>query len=207
MDPPVPTVQLAGDWVIIEEDPSSIVVRWRDTADGVRINVARGDAGRTVGVAPIVGGRTAELRQGGHVVPLVTPSFASLSAVTIEVQGPDLLVRMEGPPLASLTDHPDAPDDPALAWVRLRPRGETWRIALRGMLALTLPADELVVNERVRDRTVRSAWGDFVQRGGAPLSRSVLAGGVWVYDTAPSLTIQQPYPQLGLTWTPAAVSP
>ena len=201
----VPQVQLGGDWVITEEDSSEVVIRWRDTADGVRVNL--GGSERGVGVSPIVDGRTAELRGPDGVVPLIAPSFTPLSAVFIEVQGPDLLVRLEGPPLSDLTDHPDAPADPALAWVRLRPRGETWRIALRGMLTWTLPAEGSGVEERGAHRTITSSWGPWQLRGQPPLWRSARTTRSWTYDTAPSLAVQQPYPQVGLTWTPFPVSP
>ena len=205
--PVVPQVQLGGDWVIIEEDTSQVIVRWRDTADGVRINLAPGDAGRRIGVAPIVSGRTAALRLGDDMVPMVTPSFAPLTALHLEVQGPDLLVRMEGPPLATLTDHPAAPTDPALAWVRLRPRGETWRLALRGQLTVATPGEGVTVAERASDRIIETAWGPLEMRSTAPAWTGTHTAAAWTYDTGPSLRAHQPYPQVGITWTPTLVSP
>jgi hypothetical protein len=198
----VPTVQLGGDWVIIEEDPTQLVVRWRDSGDGVRINLTRTATGREVGVAPIVGGRTAEVDLADRIVPMVRPSFSGLTAVYVEVQGPDLLVRLEGPPLSTLSDHPEAPRDPAIAWVRARPRGKTWRLALRGLLTLTVPAEGVVVHERVEDRILETRWGALELRSDTRDWSGARASATWTLDTGPSLSVHQPYPQLGITWTP-----
>jgi len=201
--PVVPAVRLAGDWVIVEESAQELVLRRGSSAEGVRIVLAPTADGRRIGVSPIHDGRTLERRTPAGVVPLIGwpyPDHAP-TAVHVDVQGPDLLVRMQGPPLSTVTDHPDAPDDPVLSWVRLRPRGSSWRIALRGVQRLSLPPLD-GVEHRGADRVITSSWGSFEIRSDAPVVRSHSGPRGATWDTSPSVDAAYPYPRTGITWRP-----
>ncbi len=202
-DPPVPTVSMGGGWVILEEDAEGLTLRWRDTADGVRVQLAATDDALP-GVAPIAGGATARLVRGGRRVPLVglPDPTRGLSAATLEVQGPDLVVRLAGDPLDRYTDHPDAPEDPVLTWVRIRRRADGFRIVVQGLATLTLPAEGLAVHHHGRHRVLETAWGRVRQDDDPPAVRGRLDGEALVLDTLPSLERTAPYPRMGFTWTP-----
>ncbi|MFK7931082.1 MAG: hypothetical protein AB8H79_23045 [Myxococcota bacterium] len=200
----VPAVSMGGDWVIVEENSEFMVFRWGQSPHGVRLNLVSVD-GRQVGVSPIVGGRTLEVRSGSDVAPAFAWPWPQhpLTAANIEVQGPDLLIRLQGPPLNTLTDHPDAPEDPALSWVRLRPRGESWRIALRGVHRMNLPGPVMV--EHLGDRRVlHSEVGTFELTTDARAASSASTARMWTLDTRPNLDLARPYPKTGLTWRPDA---
>lgn len=201
--PPIPTVALGGDWVVVEESPREIVLRHGRTADGARITLAETEEGHRVGVAPIVDGRTLAVDDATHSAPAFGWPLPEhpLTAVTIEVQGPDLLVRMEGPPIARVTDHPDAPQDPVISWVRLRPRGDTWRIALRGVHRVSLPPGTASVNHASR-RTLDTTWGQLEIVTDAPAIGGHVGTFGTVWDTRPSIDLAQPYPRTGITLTP-----
>jgi len=199
----VPEVTLGGDWVIVEESPRELVLRLGDSPHGVRVVLAETEGGRRIGVAPIHDGRTLELRDGDVTTPVFAWPFPDhpLTAASVEVEGPDLVVRLQGPPLQDVTDHPDAPADPVLCWVRIRPRGSTWRFALRGVHRITVPALDSIEYRGV-ERVWEDDWGWFAVQTDAPAITGHQDGTRLVWDTSPSIDLAQPYPKTGITWTP-----
>ena len=207
--PPPVELELAAPWQVVEQDETQVVLRHGDTPDGVRLNLTRTAAGRWPGIAPIVAGRTWEIREGDRIRPAFTAPLADRppSRVVVSSQGPDLLIRYEGVPLAGLVDHPDAPTDPVLTWVRLRPRPGSLRIVLQGLHVVSLPAP-VAVDERGDGRTLTTPWGRLEVDDAAPAARSVAGPTSWWLDTTPSADALAPYPRTGLTWWPARpVSP
>lgn len=201
--PPIPEVSLGPDWSIVEESREELVLRHRRSADGLRIVLAPTDAGRWVGVAPIRDGRTLEHVVADAIVPVFAwPLAAPLSSVKVEAQGPDLLVRLEGPPLSAQSLHPDAPDDPVISWVRVRPRGDTWRIALRGVHRIHLPPLQDSAHHG-SDRVLLTAWGSFRIDTDAPAVRGHSGPRGYAWDSTPSIDLAAPYPRTGITWTPS----
>lgn len=201
--PPEPELELGPDWSIVQQDATGIVLRHRGGNDGVRVTLAPGPDGRTPGVAPVIDGRTWEIREGGRVRPAFAPAHAdrAVAAAAIQAQGPDLLIRLSGPPLDELIEHPLAPKDPVLSWVRLRPRAGSWRIVLQGLHTIRL-AGPASVEERGRERQVDGPWGSFVLHDTPPVAIGASEPGAWWLDTTPSAHATEPYPRLSLTWTP-----
>lgn len=192
-------------WRVVTEEDDAVLLRLGDSPDGVRVNLLPGDRHRVIGVTPVIAGRTLEVEQDGERWPLVAVGYPDepVSKVTIEVTGVDLVVRFEGPALDTLTAHPEAPADPAITWVRLRPRGQDWRIVMDGLGTLSLPADDLRI-EPADGATVAidAAWGDLVLESDAPRLSSAIEGARWWASTRPSLEVYEPYKRIAFTWTP-----
>jgi hypothetical protein len=199
----VPTVQMTAPWKVEWQDPDALAVRLGDSANGVRIQLAADATGRVPGVSPIDRGKTLEVAADGHRWPLVAIGYpeARLQTVAVEVDGPDLVVRFAGPPLDAVTTHPQAPKDPVLTWVRLRPRGETWRIAVTGLATLAIAANGATAGD-LGDAVIAGDWGTFRLSTDAPRFGSRFADGGLFFDTRPALEREQPYPKTSLTWTP-----
>jgi len=203
--PPEPRLELDATWTIVEQDATQIVLRYREGPHGVRVNLARTADGRQPGIAPIVNGRTMELRDADAIRPAFLPPLADRppDEVVIEVQGPDLLIRLAGLPLAGLIEDPAAPPDPVLTWVRVRPRPGSIRFIVHGLAVWTLPAGTAV--EELGDRRVlHTSWGRFEVDGAAPVTRGLAGPEGWWLDLTPSAAARQPYPRFGITWTPPA---
>lgn len=204
---PVPEIVLSAPWRLDRSDRESVVVRLGDSPHGVRVQIASDGRKRVPGVSPIESGRTLEVDDGNAVWPLIAigyPEFP-LHAVKIEVDGPDLVVRFAGPPLNTISAHPEAPADPVLTWVRLRPRGETWRIVADGLWTMSLPSDGLGTGPTPDPAdpdglTLWSAWGEFALS--APKAKRRIQEGPprWSLDTRPSLGALEPYPRATITW-------
>lgn len=196
-------IQLGPDWAIVDETPTELRLRHKTSADGVLIVHTPTPGGRQVGVAPIRDGRTLELTLNGQQMPAFAWPYPDQppSTIRLEGQGPDLLVRLEGPPLSELSSHPSAPADPVLSWVRLRPRGATWRIALRGVHRWILPSPTTSTHEG-RSRILDSPWGRFDVYSEAVAHRGHTSAQARVWDTSPCVGATSPYPQTGITWTP-----
>jgi hypothetical protein len=184
---------LEAPWVMAHRDEDHINFRYGDSSEGVRVQLQSTETWQ-VGVTPIHGGRPYQ-RAG---MPMVSPPVPPLR-VAAEAQGPDLVIRLYGPPLQTLTSHPEAPEDPVITWVRLRPRGESWRIVLDGVGSIVLEGGQVTwtgtdwhVARQTPVRTSAKAW------------RSALEDGWWFLDVAPAVQLADPYPRTAWTWTPAA---
>ena len=99
-DHPVPTISLDETWVKTEAGENHIGVR-HENGDGVVVRLTQ-----TPEILLVQGGRPTGVR--------FTPTSNELTAITIKQDGPDLLVRLAGPPINTITDHKEAPEDPAL---------------------------------------------------------------------------------------------
>lgn len=223
--PEVPvTLDLSGAWRVAHQEDGRLALQLGDTSDGVQL-VYRTDArGRMPGITPIQGGRALEVL-GDQRWPWfgTADPDAPITGVDITVEGPDLVVRLLGAPLSTL--HPEAPDDPVRLRVRVRHRGDTWRLAADGLLRLHLDGD--VSLTPTTPGSSRLAWStraplplpEGSAEGPAALSwtgtfgsgEGRLEGPRWqrleldghtVIDTQPSLSSWQPYPELGFDWTP-----
>lgn len=203
---PVPEVHVAPPWNLVQQDEDSIALRFADTPDGVRVTLRRDARGRVPGVTLVHAGETLEVRDGPDRWPLVAAGWPDrpLSAAVVEVEGWDVFVRLAGPPLDSVSSHPDAPDDPVLTWVRIRRRGEDWRIVVTGLATVSVPGSDVgveVVGDEVRMDT---AWGEFRWTTDAPAHDSA-TGARWWWTTRPSLGRFAPYPKTAITWTPGGI--
>lgn len=196
------TVDLDGAWALVSEDDDEIAVRFGQTGEGARV-WARGSAGRPAGVTPVHDGRTLEVPDEGVAWPLV--AFPEgVRRVEVTVQGIDLVVRAYGAPIVEVTRRDDAPDDPVITWVRLRPRPEDWRIVLDGLgtVSLPAPAGPVEPSEGGFAWTIGGPRGPVVLDTNAPAWSSAVTRERWHLDLWPSLWETQPYPRTGLTWTP-----
>lgn len=194
---PIVSVGLEAPWQLVEQTDAEVLVRLGDGPDGVRVQLLHQD-GRIPGVSPIHGGRTLETQAGGEVWPLVAVAYpdVALSSVDVEVQGIDLVARFQGQPLSTVSDHPDAPQDPVLTWVRIRRRPADWRVVLDGLGTVSVPEAPVALAEadgwRIGDLTVTTT---------APRYDSG-TGRRWWLSVVPSLEAIEPYPRTSLTLTP-----
>lgn len=184
-------MSLEAPWRLAHDGETSLAVRHGDTPEGVRIQLMPTDDWG-IGASPIVGGRAT--RAGTH--PLVGVGFVPV-AVEVRADGPDLLVRFSGPPFSQLTDREDAPEDPVLAWIRLRPRGETWRVVLDGLGVITIPDAQ-----QATWTSQGLAVGSAILTTTATTHSSRLIDGAWQLDTTPALDHADPYPRTGITFRP-----
>jgi hypothetical protein len=196
-----PTVELdlSAPWVVAAQTDTAVTLRLGDTAEGLWIGLAHSD-GRIPGVSPVWRGRTLRTGEGDSSWPMVAPAWPDLplTRVVIETRGPDLVVRMFGPPLTDVTTHPDAPEDPVHTWVRVRPRTKDWRLVVTGMATITVPAHRvaLAANGTVAD----GEWGALAWHTDAPATWSSWLDGVLTVGTGPSVHLAQPYPRTSATW-------
>jgi hypothetical protein len=200
-EPPPTTIAAGAPWRVVEQDREHLALRLGDGADGVRVQLVAGP-GRHPGVSPVLGGRTFDTGAREERWPLVRVGWPDerVTAVRVETEGPDLVVRFEGPPLAELTDHPDAPGDPAIAWVRVRPRDGAWRVAATGLAEVALPGEGASARPTTSSSwSVSTRWGVIEVDTDAPRTASRLDPTAWRLSTWPSLSAQQPYPRLGLS--------
>ena len=213
---PTPTVTVEDDWRVVHEREDSVAIGKFGTSDGARLALgpspdgADGDE-RVPGVSPVSRGRTYYVTQDGLRWPMVASAFPerALSRCSVRGRGPDLVVQLDVPPLRALTAHPLAPTNPVITWVRLRPRGDDWRIVIDGLATITLPGGVTVRPSEGADQYVVSsdAWGSATVAVGARAWRTEARPNRWWLGTGPALDLQDPYPRTTLTWTPAAVSP
>lgn len=175
-----------------------------DSADGARVQFAPGARGRERGVSPIAGGKTLEVADGAALVPMIGFPYPDrgLTSVAITSDGPDLLIRVAGPPLADVTAAADAPTDPVLTWIRLRPRGPSWRIAIDGIATLSLPGT--TEGHAAADGTITlyGPFGTAAFASNAKATRSATGGARWTWTDEPAIEVHDPYPHTALTLTP-----
>lgn len=202
--PPV-HLELEAPWALVHRDERSIVLRLGDGADGARIQLLPDERGRIPGVSPIHAGQTSEVADRGERWPLVAVGYPELALERVEivVQGVDLVVRCYGPPLAEVSNRPDAPPDPVITWVRLRPRPEDWRIVFDGLGTVSLAAGDLRVSPGTPE-----GWQVDGDGGGTRLTsdarrwRTARTASRWTFSTIPALGAVQPYSRTAMTWTP-----
>jgi hypothetical protein len=188
----LPTVTLTAPWREAWRDAGALAVQLGDSPSGVRVQWV----GRS-GVTPVVDGKTMEIDD----TPWVSPAWtAPISAVTVESEGPDLVVRFTGPPLDQLTTHPDAPADPAIAWVRLRPAADSWRISTTGLVGLLFPVSAARPTDR-GEVLLTNEWGSFRLELDDPV-HTEQDDHRWRLDTRPLLDRARPYPVVGLRFIP-----
>ncbi|TNE90252.1 MAG: hypothetical protein EP330_08790 [Deltaproteobacteria bacterium] len=189
--PPAVSVELEAPWSVGHDGGSHLNLRYGDSAEGVRVQLEPSEDW-PIGVSPIQGGRPMRAHGALMVAPPLPPA-----RVEIRSEGPDLLVRLFGPPLNALTDREDAPEDPTLTWVRLRPRGSSWRIVLDGVGQVAVEGSTChwtgrawKIGEHTELQTAALAW------------RSWIDADAWFLDVTPAVELADPYPRTAWTWTP-----
>ncbi len=204
-NPPIPSLELGSPWHVAHTDENGLNLQLANSPDGVRITLGTDERGRVPGISPIRAGKTLEVSDGGRLWPLVAVPFPDrrLSQVEVLVQGVDLVVRFFGPALAAVSDHPEADERPILTQIRIRPRQDTWRIAVEGVTTWSLPGRQLTARPKVgRGWMVESDWGSFALETRAPAYGSAL-GARWWLDSKASIDEFQPYAKTATTWTPS----
>jgi len=200
--PPVATVTIETPWAVVSQDDDEIAVRFGLSGEGARVWL-RDQPGRAAGVSPVHDGRTFEVADDGVAWPLVAwPD--GVERVEVLVQGIDLVVRAYGPSIFEVTRRDDAPDDPVITWVRLRPRPEDWRIVVDGLGTVSLPppSGPVLPSAGGFEWTMSGSAGAVEIDTNAPAWGSASTPSRWHLDVWPSLAAVQPYPRTGLTWTP-----
>lgn len=187
-----------GSWRVVHQRPERIALHHRGSTEGVVIDL-RGRPGLSL----VLHGQTLSTERSGERWPLVTAGYPDhpLQRARVYTEGPDLVVQLEGPPLHRVHDHPEAPADPVLSWVRLRPRGADWRIVLTGLLTLHLPARSVRMHPTAPGWLVETdSWGHFHVEPDERPDHSTAATGWWRLRTHPALDRLDPYPQRALSW-------
>ncbi len=210
---PSPTVSVEGDWRVVHERADSVAIGKHGTADGARLTLGPAPEGvdgveRVPGVSPVSRGRTFDVTHDGLRWPLVASAYPDkpLTRCAVRGAGPDLVMQLDGPPLNTLTPHLKAPEDPAITWVRMRPRGDAWRIVIDGLATISLPGGVVVRPGEGADAYVvaHDAWGSATLATGARAWRTEARPARWWLVTGPALERQDPYPRTTLTWTPVS---
>jgi hypothetical protein len=197
--PPI-VLDLAAPWRVVEQTDAHVAVRLGDTAHGARIQVAADGRGRVPGVSPIHNGATLDAPEADRRWPLVAVAYPerALSRVEVASQEFDLTVRFYGPELHQVAQRPDAPSDPVLTWVRLRPRTTDWRVVLDGLGTLSLPSPV----RASPSWTLTTPHGPVQLESGAADWRTASSRERWFFSTKPALQAIDPYPRTALTLTP-----
>lgn len=190
----LPAVEISVDepWLVAHESAEVLSLRYGDSAEGVRLQLIAEEDWQ-VGVSPIHGGRPIQMGHAPMVMPPGPPR-----RIEVLSQGPDLVVRMSGEPLSEFSRHPEAPDDPVLTWVRLRPRGSSWRIILDGMGRVSIPGAQ-------SSSWTGEAWQvgpSVLLQSNAQQTSSAIGPDGWSFDTSPSAELADPYPRTAWTFTP-----
>ena len=195
--PDVPaTVDLSPPWSVVPGGDGEVALRFEDSPHGVRVSLGSTARLPGPGVALVVDGRTV-----GDPLIAVPTAIGHATRVSIGSEGYDLLVRFASQSLSSLSTDPEAPDDPALTWIRIRPRNGSWRIVLDGLGEVELPATEVGYGSEAQVQ-LTGPEGRFELTTNAPATTTRSGDGTWTMDTAPSLHERVPYPRTGITWTP-----
>ena len=108
-------VEVLPPWRVREQSEALIALQYGATSDGITVGL-----GEQPGVTLVIGGSPLEV-DGKPLLGLPYPELP-IARVEIRAEGIDLVVRIAGPPLRQVSKHPEAPDDPVLTWVRIRPR-------------------------------------------------------------------------------------
>ena len=192
---PTITTQVGQRWKLVHERADGVAVRLGDTAHGIRVDLTPNG-----GVTPIAGGRSPERILGSSLLELPYPPEL-VRSVSVEEDGIDLVIRIAGPPISSMTSDSSAPSDPVLTWIRVRDRGDTWRFAVEGMAIWHLPSPVAVQHaDRAGVIVSTEGWGSWHVTSNAPVARSASTD-VWSFDPRPSIDAREPYPITTATWS------
>lgn len=193
--PPVPTVDVSAPWRVDRTEEGAVVLRVGDSPDGARVQFAVDARGRQPGVTLIAGGRTLEVDDQGALWPLIGVPYPdrALASVAITSDGPDLVVRIAGPAIRAVTGSGADPDDPVLTWIRVRPRGTSWRAGVDGLFTLTLPPGAEGAADNDGSIALRTGFGAVSFATTAKESASA-SGGRWSWTNVPALAAFDPYP-------------
>ena len=196
----VADVDVDEPWQVVQQDDDVVALRFSDTPHGVRVFLGPSARWDHAGASPVVDGETVGLPMVG-----VPTAVGPAKAVSIRSEAHDLLVRFSSQPLDTLTNDPAAPADPALTWIRLRPRNGSWRIVLDGLGDLNLPAH----TAQPSDAGIRLSGpsGVLDVRSEAPEFTSSLVNDTWRLSTLPSVDVRAPYSRTAFTWSPDQASP
>lgn len=197
-----PEVSVSAPWSVVTQSDDEVALRFRDTPHGVRVSLGPSTHWTSAGVSLVVDGATL----GSHEVPIigVPAAIGPAQTVSITSEGHDLRVRFASRPLSELAG--GAPDDPALTWMRLRPRNGSWRVITDGLATLSLPATA-VRPSATQDVFIDGPAGTFDLFSDAPRTTSLFIEGTWTMSTAPSLQDHAPYPRTAFTYRPVSPSP
>lgn len=188
-----PEITIEPPWELVEESGS--VLRFAAGTDRVEV-----DLGSTAGVTPLLGDHALRTPGGLPLLRVPWPELG-LSKAEITSEGPDLVVRLYGPPLHTVSPHPSAPPTPVHTWIRVRPRGETWRFGVRGLVVVHVSGQDITAGVASRGLEVRSdEWGGFTWQTDAPHTSSAMGPTWWTLSLVPALYALKPYPELGITW-------
>lgn len=190
-----PDVQVQSPWHVVQQDSDVVALRFEDTAHGVRVFLGPTDRFAQAGASPVVNGQTV-----GHPMLGVPAAIGPAESVTVRSEGHDLLVRFASQPLDLVSRDPLAPEDPALTWLRLRPRNGSWRIVMDGLGTLNLPAE--AVHPSSGGVSLRGTSGTMDVQTDAPDTITTWTDGVWHLSTLPSVHARAPYPRTAFTWNP-----
>ncbi len=190
-----PDVDVQAPWQVVQQDDDVIALRFDDTAHGVRVFLGPSDRWSQAGASPVVDGQTV-----GHPMLGVPLAIGPTQTVTVRSEGHDLLVRFASQPLQTLTTDPLAPPDPALTWMRMRPRNGSWRMVMDGLGTLNLPTTS--AHPSSAGTKLSGAFGTMDVETDAPEVQTFWADGVWQLSTLPSLEARAPYPRTAFTWAP-----
>jgi hypothetical protein len=188
-------VNVQAPWQVVQQDDDVIALRFDDTPHGVRVFLGPSDRWSQAGASPVVDGKTV-----GHPMLGVPQAIGPAQTVTIRSEGHDLLVRFASQSLQTVSTDPLAPSDPALTWLRLRPRNGSWRMVMDGLGTLNLPADS--VRPSSAGNSLSGPSGTLDVQTNAPAFDTYWADGVWQLTTVPSLKTRTPYPRTAFTWAP-----
>jgi len=140
-------------------------------------------------------------------IPLLSPPFQSedISKTSVESQGIDLVIRLEGPSLREWTEDESAPEDAVLSWIRVRVRGRSIRFAMKGVQQWTLPVSQegpFPISDPQGGISFDHGFGHWRYQTEALGIRGQKSREVWFIDTSPSIELMGPYPNTVLDWTP-----
>jgi hypothetical protein len=190
-----PDVDVQAPWQVVQQDDDVIALRFNDTPHGVRVFLGPSDRSHQAGASPVVDGRTV-----GRPMLGVPHAIGPARTVKVRSDGYDLLVRFASQPLDEVSHDALAPADPALTWLRLRPRNDSWRIVMDGLGTLTLPADG--AHPSTAGTALSGPAGTMDVETDAPVVSTTWTDGVWQLSTLPSVEARVPYPRTAFTWTP-----
>jgi hypothetical protein len=190
-------LSVAPPWEVVHQDAHTVALRFDGTPHGIRVELGGDPRHPTPGVSLVVDGRTI----GDPFVAVGHPDHP-IRDVRISTEAHDAVVQFAGPPLADVTAHPDAPTDPVLTWVRVRPRNGSLRVVLDGLGTVAFPASAVVADEFAL--AVTGPEGTATLETNAALHQARLDERGFRFDTIASAEAADPYPRTGLTFRPAS---